>query len=70
MQIVKGLTGDSNLQNVDDFYVNIQDSIFFICYPYPKIVAINHISNLNKPNEWDLIKKLNEQDTSLYRKYK
>jgi hypothetical protein len=63
----QALTGaDANLQNVEKFYAKVQDSIFFICYPYPKVVAIKNILNLNKPNQWELIKKLNDQDSSLY----
>jgi len=61
------LTGaDANLQSVDKFYAKIQDSIFFVCYPYPKVVAIKHISNWNSSNQWGLIKKLHKYDTSLY----
>ncbi len=63
-------SADANLQNVNNFYVKVQDSILYICYPYPKVVAIKHISNLDKPNQWDLIKKLYRRDTSLYRRYK
>ena len=62
----QALSADSNLQNVDNFYVKMQDSIFYICHPYPKVVAIKHISNMNKPNQWGLIKKLNKHDASLY----
>ena len=54
------------LQNVDRFYAKIQDSILYICYPYPKVIAIKHISNLSSPNQWDLIEKLQKYDTSLY----
>ncbi|MFL0063978.1 hypothetical protein, partial [Tenacibaculum maritimum] len=43
----KGLGGDSNIPNVDNFYVKMQDSIFYICYPYPKVIAIKHISNMD-----------------------
>ncbi|MFL0091765.1 hypothetical protein, partial [Tenacibaculum maritimum] len=39
----RSLTGaDANLQNVNNFYVKMQDSIFYICYPYPIVVAIKH----------------------------
>ena len=62
-----GLMGaDSRLQNVDDYYAKIQDSILYICYPYPQVLAIKHISNINGSNQWGLIKKLQKQDTSLY----
>ncbi|MFL0094804.1 hypothetical protein, partial [Tenacibaculum maritimum] len=54
----QGLGGDSNIPNVDNFYVKMQDSIFYICYPYPKVIAIKHISNMDKQNQWDLIEKL------------
>ncbi|MFL0155659.1 hypothetical protein V2687_14060 [Tenacibaculum maritimum] len=64
----KGLTGDSNIPNVDNFYVKMQDSIFYICYPYPKVIAIKHISNMDKQNQWDLIEKLKKRDLSLYLK--
>ncbi|MFL0106968.1 hypothetical protein [Tenacibaculum maritimum] len=66
----KGLDGDSNIPNVDNFYVKMQDSIFYICYPYPKVIAIKHISNMDKQNQWDLIEKLKKQDSSLCKKYK
>ncbi|MDB0600904.1 hypothetical protein PL373_07060 [Tenacibaculum maritimum] len=66
----QGLGGDSNIPNVDNFYVKMQDSIFYICYPYPKVIAIKHISNMDKPNQWDLIEKLKKQDSSLCKKYK
>ncbi|CAA0183231.1 hypothetical protein [Tenacibaculum maritimum] len=64
----QGLTGDSNIPNVDNFYVKMQDSIFYICYPYPKVIAIKHISNMDKQNQWDLIEKLKKRDSSLYLK--
>ncbi|MFL0124687.1 hypothetical protein V2590_08380 [Tenacibaculum maritimum] len=67
----RSLTGaDANLQNVNNFYAKIQDSIFYICYPYPKVIAIKHISNMDKQNQWDLIEKLKKQDSSLCKKYK
>ncbi|MFL0151515.1 hypothetical protein V2632_09560 [Tenacibaculum maritimum] len=66
----QGLGGDSNIPNVDNFYVKMQDSIFYICYPYPKVIAIKHISNMDKQNQWDLIEKLKKQDSSLCKKYK
>ncbi|MFL0118781.1 hypothetical protein [Tenacibaculum maritimum] len=66
----QGLGGDSNIPNVDNFYAKIQDSIFYICYPYPKVIAIKHISNMDKQNQWDLIEKLKKQDSSLCKKYK
>lgn len=62
----QSLSADANLQNVDIFYVKMQDSIFYICHPYPKIVAIKHISKIDKPNQWHLIEKLNKYDASLY----
>ncbi|MFL0063977.1 hypothetical protein [Tenacibaculum maritimum] len=63
----RSLTGaDANLQNVNNFYAKIQDSIFYICYPYPIVVAIKDVSNIDKPNQWDLIEKLKKQDSSLY----
>ncbi len=62
-----GLMGaDANLQNVDRYYAKIQDSIFYICYPYPKVMAIKHISNINGSNQWSLIENLKKRDTSLY----
>lgn len=60
------LTGAENLQDVDKFYAKIQDSIFYVCYPYPEVVAIKHISNLNGSNQWELIKKLQKHDAFLY----
>ena len=57
---------DSNLRSVDKYYAKIQNSIFFVCYPYPKVVAIKHISNLNISNQWSLIKELQRHDASLY----
>ncbi len=54
------------LKNVDRFYVKIQDSIFYICYPYPKVITIKHISNLDSSKQWDLIIKLQKHDASLY----
>lgn len=57
---------DANLQNVDDYYTKVNDSIFFICYPYPKIMAIKHISKIRGSNQWDLIKRLRKYDSSLY----
>ncbi len=62
------LTGaDANLQSVDKFYAKIQDSILYICYPYPKVEAIKHLSNLNDANQWDLLKELQKYDPSLYK---
>lgn len=55
------------LKNVDRFYSKIQDSIFYICYPYPEVVTIKHLSTLDSSNQWGLIKKLQKYDTSLYR---
>lgn len=31
----QSLSADSNLQNLDNFHVKVQDSIFYICHPYP-----------------------------------
>ncbi|MFL0116918.1 hypothetical protein R5N98_09045 [Tenacibaculum maritimum] len=48
----RSLTGaDANLQNVNNFYVKMQDSIFYICYPYPIVVAIKDVSNMDKQNQ-------------------
>ncbi|GAB1856577.1 hypothetical protein MHTCC0001_14120 [Flavobacteriaceae bacterium MHTCC 0001] len=58
---------NDKLKNVDGFYAKIQDSILYMCYPYPEVVAIKHLSALDSSNQWDLIKKLQKYDTSLYR---
>lgn len=54
------------LKNADRLYAKIQDSIFYVCYPYPKVIVIKHISNLDGSNQWDLIIKLQKHDASLY----
>lgn len=59
-------SADANLQSVDKFYAKVQDSIFYICYYYPEVVVIKHITNLNGPNQWDLIKRLQKHDASLF----
>ncbi len=53
------------LKDVDRFYAKIQDSIFYVCYPYPKVLAIKHISNLDSSNQKNLIIKLQKHDPSL-----
>ncbi len=57
---------DANLQNVDQYFAKIQDSIFYACYPYPKVMAIKHIANIRESNQWDLIERLKKSDTVLY----
>ena len=58
------LTGDTPmLESVNEFSPILYDSIFYICYPYPKVYTIHHLnpskSNLSRDELFEVIKKYN-----------
>ncbi|TRX60190.1 hypothetical protein FNH22_09080 [Fulvivirga sp. M361] len=54
------------LQNVEDFYPFLYDSIFYICYPYPVVYAIQHLDTSKSDFSRDtLFKKLKKYDDKL-----
>lgn len=61
------LTGETPmLENVERFSPFLFDSIFYICYPYPKVYAIYHLeaSKSRLPRD-TLFKKLKQHDSTL-----
>lgn len=61
------LTGtDVRHENIERFYPFLQDSIFYLCYPYPKVYAIQHldITKSQLPRD-SLFKKLKGHDSRL-----
>ncbi|NEN24155.1 hypothetical protein G3O08_11645 [Cryomorpha ignava] len=61
------LTGETPMmESVDKFSPFLYDSIFYICYPYPKVLAIHHldISKSQMPRD-TLLRKLRKHDRKL-----
>ncbi|MFD2717111.1 hypothetical protein ACFST9_00190 [Hymenobacter monticola] len=61
------LTGtDMAHETIDRYYAGLHDSIFYLCYPYPTIYAIEHLSPYKKQLPLDsLFKRLKEYDPRL-----
>ncbi len=53
------LTGETPmLDNVENFSPILHDSIFYICYPYPKVYAIHHLNSSKSGLSRDTLFKL------------
>lgn len=66
------LTGtDVRYENIERFFPFLYDSIFYICYPYPKVYFIQHLNTIKPQFPRDsLFKKLKERDNKLIDKEK
>jgi hypothetical protein len=61
------LTGtDETQEKIDRFYPGLRDSIFYLCYPYPEVFAIKHLSPSKSQLSRDsLFRRLKAYDNKL-----
>ena len=58
--------GTPMLQNVDNFYPSLYDSILYICYPYPVVHVIQHLDTSKSDLHRDtLLKMIKTHDSKL-----